>query len=326
MFQIGNVKIANPVVAAPMAGVTDRAFRILARENGCGLVYTEMISDQALIYGNPKTNILLDCRGESGPISMQIFGSRADYMARAAEIVAGRGADIIDINMGCPTPKIVKNGEGAALMRNPGLAAEIVAAVVERVKCPVTVKIRKGWDADSVNAVEFARRVVRAGAAAVAVHGRTRSQFYSGEADWDIIRQVREAVDVPVIGSGDVRSPEDAARMLEQTGCRGVMIGRAAMGNPWIFSRTVHYLATGELLPPPTLQMRRETAVRHYELLAHTKGEDIANREMRKHLAWYTRGLRGAARLRGRINQGCSRDFFIREFWTLLTGEGEAGL
>ncbi len=300
-----------------MAGITDRAFRILAREHGCGLVCTEMISDQALLYGNPKTNILLDCRGEQGPISMQIFGSRVEYMARAAEIVAGRGADIIDINMGCPTPKIVKNGEGAALMRNPALAADIVAAVVERVDCPVTVKMRKGWDEASVNAVELARLVVRAGAAAVTVHGRTREQLYSGRADWEIIRRVREAVDVPVIGNGDVRSPEDAARMLEETGCDGVMIGRAAMGNPWIFSRTLHYLATGELLPEPTPKMRRETAIRHYMLLVETKGEEVANREMRKHLAWYVKGMRGAARLREHINRGSSREFFTREFWRL---------
>ncbi len=318
MFKIGDVAIENPVVAAPMAGVTDRAFRILAREHGCGLVYTEMISDQALIYGNPKTNMLLDCRGERGPISMQIFGSKVEYMARAAEIVARRGADIIDINMGCPTPKIVKNGEGAALMKNPHLAAEIVSAVVKRVDCPVTVKIRKGWDENSVNAVEFARLVVEAGAAAVAIHGRTRSQLYGGKADWDIIRKVREAVDVPVIGNGDVRCPEDAARMLAITGCHGVMIGRAAMGNPWIFSRTVHYLATGELLPGPALETRRETAVRHYGLLVETKGEDVANREMRKHLAWYTRGLPGSARLRECINRGSDRDFFTRGFWELL--------
>ncbi|TYO94626.1 tRNA dihydrouridine synthase DusB [Desulfallas thermosapovorans] len=317
-FKIGHVPIANPVVAAPMAGVTDRPFRILAAEHGCGLVYTEMISDQALIYGNPKTNILLDCSGEKGPISVQIFGSQVEYMVRAAEIVAGRGADIIDINMGCPTPKIVKNGEGAALMRNPELAARIVAAVVDRVDCPVTVKMRKGWDASSVNAVEFARLVVRAGASAVAVHGRTREQFYSGEADWDIIRQVREAVDVPVIGNGDVRTPRDAERMLRQTGCQAVMIGRAAAGNPWIFSRTLHYLATGQLLPEPTPQMRRETAIRHYKLLVETKGEDMANRQMRKHLAWYTRGLRGAAALRARINQGCSYKFYTEEFWELL--------
>lgn len=317
-FQIGPVVIANPVVAAPMAGVTDRAFRILARERGCGLVYTEMISDQALLYGNPKTNILLDCRGERGPIAVQIFGSNVDYMARAAALVADRGANIIDINMGCPTPKIVKNGEGAALMKNPDLAARIVEAVVARVKCPVTVKLRKGWDGQQVNAVAVARLVVEAGARAVAVHGRTRSQFYSGEADWDIIRAVREAVPVPVLGSGDVRTPRDAAAMLEYTGCSGVLIGRAAMGNPWLFSQTLHYLTTGQLPPAPTLAMRRETAVRHYRLLVETKGEQVANREMRKHLAWYTKGLRGAARLRQRINKGCDENFFTREFWELL--------
>jgi len=318
MFRIGKVQIENPVAAAPMAGVTGRAYRILAREHGCGLVCTEMISDQALIYGNPKTHTLLDRRGEQGPVSVQLFGSNVAYMAKAAEIVAGLGADIIDLNMGCPTPKIVRNGEGAALMQTPALAAAIVSAVAERVSCPVTVKMRKGWDENSVNAVAFAKLMVEAGAAAVTVHGRTRSQFYSGAADWDIIRQVREALSVPVIGNGDVTGPEEAARMLEETGCAAVMIGRASMGNPWIFSQVVQYLATGEMLPGPTPEMRRAAAVRHYELLAQTKGEQIANREMRKHLAWYTKGLRGAARLRGAINQGCSRDFFTRDFWALL--------
>lgn len=321
MFDIGGVTIKNRVVSAPMAGVTDRAFRILAREHGCGLVFTEMISDQALLYGSPKTNVLLDCRGENGPIAVQIFGSNQDYMQRAAEIIAGRGADIIDINMGCPTPKIVKNGEGSALMKNPGRAAGIVAAVVSQVSCPVTVKLRKGWDEDSVNAVEVALAVVEAGAAAITVHGRTRSQFYSGEADWGIIKKVCGTVNVPVIGNGDIHSPEDAARMLQETGCQAVMIGRAAMGNPWIFSRTLHYLATGELLPGPTPEMRRETAVRHYLLLVETKGEYLANREMRKHLAWYTKGLRGSARLRGKINSGSSFEFFTREFWELLQEE-----
>jgi len=321
-FKIGHVAIANPAVAAPMAGVTDRAFRILAAEHGCGLICTEMISDQALIYGNPKTNILLDLSGETGPICVQIFGSHVEYMVRAAEIVAARGADIIDINMGCPTPKIVKNGEGAALMRNPELAMRIVGAVVDRVDCPVTVKMRKGWDDTSINAVKLARMVVQAGASAVTVHGRTREQFYSGEADWRIIQQVREAVTVPVIGNGDVRTPQDARRLLRETGCHAVMIGRAAAGNPWIFSRTTRYLATGELLPMPTLQMRQETAIRHYKLLVETKGEDVANREMRKHLAWYTKGLRGAAGLRARINHGCSYKFYTEEFWDLLkTGQ-----
>lgn len=307
-MKIGSVKLDNPVIAAPMAGVTDKAFRILAREAGCGLVHTEMVSDQALLYGNPKTCGMLDISGEAGPVSMQIFGSDPGYMAEAAEIVAGRGAWIIDINMGCPTPKIVKNGEGAALMRNPEKAAGLVRAVVRRVKPPVTVKMRKGWDQSSVNAVELARLVVDAGASAVTVHGRTRCQFYTGKADWGIIAAVKKAVDVPVIGNGDIRLPEDSLAMMEQTGCDGVMIGRAAMGNPWIFSQTVHYLKAGELKPGPTQAERVATALRHFDLLVGIKGEAVAVREMRKHAAWYLKGTRGAARLRELINQAKSQE------------------
>ncbi len=313
---IGNVELANPVIAAPMAGVTDRAYRILAREAGCGLVFTEMISDQALIYGNPRTRLILEHGGEEGLLAVQIFGSNPNYMAQAAEIVAGEGASIIDINMGCPTPKIVKNGEGAALMKKPELAAEIVSRVVARVQVPVTVKMRKGWDDENINAVELARLVEAAGAAAVTVHGRTRAQFYSGEADWDIIRRVKEAVSIPVIGNGDVRTPLDAKRMLEETGCDGVMIGRASMGNPWIFSRTIHYLATGELLPEPAWEERIRTALRHLDLLVELKGERIGVLEMRKHAAWYLKGLRGAARLREKINQAGS----VKEMRDILTG------
>jgi len=319
-FAIGKVIIANPVIAAPMAGISDRAFRLLAAEQGCGLVCTEMISDQALIYGNPKTNMLLNLTGETKPVSVQLFGSKVTYMVQATEIATARGADIIDINMGCPTLKIVKNGEGAALMRRPDLAAEIVAAVVAHTDCPVTVKMRKGWDETEQNAVSLARSVVQAGAAAVTVHGRTREQFYSGEADWQIIRQVREVVTVPVIGSGDVRTPQDAARMLEETGCQGVMIGRAALGNPWIFGHTLNYLANHELKPLPTLAQRQQMAIRHYHLLVKIKGEHIANLEMRKHLAWYIKGLRGAASLRCSINQGNSAEFYTKEFWSLLNG------
>ncbi|MBM7856042.1 nifR3 family TIM-barrel protein [Desulfohalotomaculum tongense] len=302
-MHIGTVKIANRVISAPMAGVTDRAFRVLAREAGCGLVCTEMVSDQALIYSNPKTMHMVDFRGEPGPLSVQIFGSHVEYMSQAAKIVQQRGADIIDINMGCPAPKIVKNNEGCALMKDPDLAGRIVEAVVKSVSVPVTVKMRKGWDEDSVNAVELARRVVCAGASAVTVHGRTRDQFYSGEADWSIIRQVKEAVDVPVIGNGDIWHPQDAVRMMEETGCDAVMIGRAAMGNPWIFKQTIHYLKTGELLPGPRPEERIKTAIRHLELIVEDKGEKIGVAEMRKHAAWYTKGLPGAARLRRHINQ-----------------------
>lgn len=303
VLRIGPVQLDNPVISAPMAGITNRAFRILAREAGCGLVCTEMVSDQALLYGNPKTTSLLDLTGEEGPVSMQIFGSEVDYMAEAAEIAESLGGEILDINMGCPTPKIVKNGEGAALMKEPARAAAIVRAVARRVKVPVTVKMRKGWDDSSVNAAELARMVVEAGASAVTVHGRTRSQFYTGKADWGIIAEVKKAVDVPVIGNGDIWEPQDALNMMEVTGCDGVMIGRAAMGNPWIFRRAIHYLETGGLLPGPTPDERVETALRHLDMMVAFKGERVAVWEMRKHAAWYMKGLRGAARLREKVNR-----------------------
>lgn len=302
-MRIGQVSLANAVISAPMAGVTDKAYRILAQEAGCGLVCTEMVSDQALLYGNPKTCSMLNLSGEVGPLSVQIFGSNPLYMAQAAEIAESRGADLIDINMGCPAPKIVKNGEGAALMKNLRLAAEIVRAVVQRVRVPVTVKMRKGWDEHTVNAVELAQSLADLGVAAFAVHGRTRAQFYSGQADWQIIAAVKGAVSVPVIGNGDIRCPEDALAMLEQTGCDGVMIGQAALGNPWIFTRTVHFLRTGVTLPEASSLERLEMVLRHLDLLITYKGERIAVREMRKHAAWYTKGLSGAAKMRNCINR-----------------------
>ena len=305
-MRIGHIELANPVVSAPMAGVSDKAYRVLAREAGCGLVFTEMVSDQALLYGNPKTCAMLDLSGETGPLSVQIFGSNPDYMSEAAMIAESRGAGFIDINMGCPTPKIVRNGEGAALMRDPVRAAAIVRAVVSRVKVPVTVKMRKGWDENSVNAVDLARILEAEGAAGFTLHSRTRSQFYSGAADWQSIADLKEAVSVPVIGNGDIFRPEDARSMMEQTGCDGVMIGRAALGNPWIFARVICFLRTGFVLPEIQPAERLPTVLRHLSMLVENKGEKVAVREMRKHAAWYTKGARGAAKARELINKAGS--------------------
>lgn len=292
----------NPVVAAPMAGVSDRPSRLIAREYGCGLAYTEMISAKALTYQNKKTYLLMHMEGERQPISMQLFGSEPAVMAEGARILEAHGAQIIDVNMGCPVPKVVNNGEGSSLMRTPDLAAEIVAAMVRAVKVPVTVKIRKGWDDASVNAVAFARQMEAAGASAIAVHGRTRMQYYSGKADWDIIGQVKRAVTVPVIGNGDLFAPEDASAMLEQTGCDGVMLGRGALGRPWLYRQTLDYLRSGRYAPEPSLAQRKQVILHHARLVCAEKGEYVAMKEMRKHIAWYYKGLRNAARMRDGIN------------------------
>ena len=307
-FYIGNVKIPNRVLSAPMAGVSDWAFRVLAWEAGCGLVYTEMVSAKALVYANKKTLYMVNFNKEVKPPCVQIFGSDPKCMARAAQLIEAQGALIIDINMGCPAPKIVKNNEGCALMKDIDLAGEIVEWVVRSVKVPVTVKMRKGWDEHSVNAVELAVRVEKAGASAVIIHGRTRDQFYSGKADWQIIRKVKESVNIPVIGNGDIWSAAQALGMLEETGCDAVMIGRASLGNPWIFTQAVHYLRTKELLPDPSPHERIKMAIRHLELIVEDKGEYIGVAEMRKHAAWYTKGLKGAAKIRARINSAKTKE------------------
>jgi len=302
-MQIGTVKLKNCVVSAPMAGVSDKVFRILAKENNCALSYTEMVSANALIHNNCKTLELFNIDGEMWPTTVQIFGSDPKIMAQAASIVEKSNPQIIDINMGCPAPKIVKSGSGSALMKTPQLIGEIVEAVCASVKIIVTAKIRIGWSPETINAVEVAKIVEKAGAAAIAVHGRTRCQFYSGKANWEIIKNVKKAVSIPVIGNGDVWEPEDGKRMLDETGCDGIMIGRGSMGNPWIFKRTVHYIATGELLPQPSHGERIKMGIKHYNMLLEEKGEVLAVKQMRKHLAWYFKGLRNAAKMREEINK-----------------------
>ena len=302
-LKIGNVELENNLILAPMAGVTDLPFRLLCKEQGCGLMYTEMVSAKAILYKNRNTGPLMEVRPEEEPVALQLFGSDPEIVSDIAAQVEDGPYAFIDINMGCPVPKIVNNGEGSALMKNPKLVEEILTALVKKVKKPVTVKFRKGFDDDHINAVEIARIAESCGVSAVAVHGRTRAQFYSGKADWDIIRQVKEAVKIPVIGNGDIFTPEDAKRMLYETGCDGLMIARGAKGNPWIFSRTLHYLETGELLGPPDKEELKETILRHAQLQIQFKGEYLGLCEMRKHLSWYTVGLPHSASLRNDVNQ-----------------------
>ncbi len=303
MLTIGGVELDNPVVLAPMAGVCNPAFRKLAKHLGAGMVCAEMVSDKALVHGSKKTQKMLAVLPDEHPVSLQLVGFDKESMVMAAEMVGDTNADIIDINMGCPVLKIYKNGSGAALARNPNYAADIVRSVVERVDKPVTVKFRKGWDEDHVNAVEVAKAVEQAGATAVAVHGRTAAQKYSGYADWSIIQEVKRAVQIPVIGNGDVSSPEDARRMMDETGCDGVMVGRGALGNPWIFREIAHFLKTGVMLQRPEIQERIEIALMHMHLLVKDKGEVIGVKEMRKHAAWYIKGLPGCTEMRDEINQ-----------------------
>ena len=301
-MKIGNLELENNVFLAPMAGVTDLPFRILCKEMGCGLVYSEMVSAKGILYDNKNTTELLEIDPKERPVAVQLFGSDPEILGAMAKKIEQYPIDIIDVNMGCPAPKIVKNGEGSCLMKTPELVGRIVKSLVESQSKPVTIKFRKGFDDDHVNAVEIAKIAEANGASAVAVHGRTREQYYSGKADWDIIKQVKEAVNIPVIGNGDVFTPQDAKNLLEHTGCDAIMVGRGAQGNPWIFKRILHYLETGELLPEPTAEEKVEKALRHSQMLIDYKGEYIGVREMRKHMAWYMKGLPGAAELRGKLN------------------------
>lgn len=311
-MKIKDIELKNNVILAPMAGVTDKAFRLITKPFGPGLMYTEMVSGKGLFYKNKKTSDLLDTDPSERPVATQLFGHEPKVLAEIAEKALEFGAEIIDINMGCPAPKITGNGDGSALSKDPKLAGEIISAVVSAVSAPVTVKIRKGWDETSVNAVEMAKIAENSGAAAITVHGRTRQQFYSGKADLDIIKAVKAAVSIPVVGNGDVVDEESAKHMLDYTGCDGIMIGRGAEGNPWIFKRVIHYLETGEKLPLPTISERAEKMEEHLDLLIKFKGEYRGIQEARKHMSWYIKGAKGGARLREIINRADSFDDMVR--------------
>ncbi len=300
---IGNVELKNNLILAPMAGVTDLPFRLLCKEQGAGLLCMEMVSAKAIYYNNKNTEALLEIHEEEKPVSLQLFGADPYIISEMAKRIEERPFAILDINMGCPVPKVVNNQEGSALMKDPMLVASIVEATVKAIKKPVTVKIRKGFNDKNVNAVEIARIAEQSGAAAIAVHGRTREQYYSGEADWEIIRQVKEAVKIPVIGNGDVSSPVKARELTEQTGCDGIMIGRAVQGNPWIFSQTLSYLETGIIPAKPDIVEVLTMIRRHAKLQQQYKGEYIGIREMRKHLTWYLTGFPNSAKMRGHVNE-----------------------
>ena len=301
MINIGNVALSSNVIMAPMAGVTDTAYRVLLKEQGTGLTCTEMVSAKGIFYKNKNNKMILQTAPDEHPVAVQLFGSDPVIMASMAERIA-EDFDIIDVNMGCPVPKIVNNGEGSALMKTPELAGRILSTMVRVLSKPVTVKFRKGFDDRHVNAVEFAKMAEQSGVSAITIHGRTRSQMYAGNADWDIIRAVKEAVSIPVFGNGDIFTPEDAKRMMDETGVDGVAIARGAKGNPWLIRRSIHYLETGELLPEPELSEKKEMMIRHAGLMVEYKGERIAIQEMRKHLAWYTAGIPGSAKLRSEMN------------------------
>lgn len=302
-LKIGNVELKNRYILAPMAGVTDLPFRLLCKEQGAGLLCMEMISAKALQYKNRNTKALLQIDPREYPVSLQLFGADPDIISEQAKAIEELPFQILDINMGCPVPKVVKNGEGSALMKNPRLVYDVVYKTVRAISKPVTVKIRKGFDEEHVNAVEIAKIIEEAGGAAVAVHGRTREQYYSGKADWDIIRQVKEAVSIPVIGNGDVTGSLAAEQLLEETGCDGVMIGRGCQGNPWIFRELNEYEETGKVPHRPSKKEIKEMMLRHAQLQIELKGDYLGICEMRKHVAWYTKGMEGSAKLRDEINR-----------------------
>lgn len=307
-LKIGNVELENNLILAPMAGVTDLPFRLLCKEQGAALCCMEMVSAKGIYYNNKNTESLLTVDERERPVSLQLFGSDPEIMAAMAARIEHRNFDILDINMGCPVPKVVNNGDGSALMKNPVLAGKIIEGMVKAIDKPVTVKIRKGFDDEHINAVEMAHVAQESGAAAIAVHGRTREQYYSGKADWSIIADVKQAVSIPVIGNGDILDAKDVIAMKEQTDCDGFMIGRGAQGNPWIFHQILHYFETGELIGKPPMEEMVKTMLRHAKLQIEFKGDYLGIREMRKHAAWYTAGYKGASKLRGRINDVESYD------------------
>ena len=309
-LKIGNVELENNLILAPMAGVTNLPFRIICKDYGAGMVCTEMASAKAMFHNDQKTKRLFNTEGEKRPISFQVFGSELESIAYAVKYMSDF-ADIIDINMGCPAPKVVKNGDGSKLLLDLEKAKQIIETAVQNSKVPVTVKFRKGWEKENIVAVEIAQIAEQAGASAVTIHGRTKSEFYTGKADWDIIKKVKQSVHIPVIGNGDVTDEESALAMFKQTGVDGIMIGRGSFGNPWIFKNIKHYLQTGEKLPQPTNQERLQIMEKHIQLAVEEKGEDVAIKELRKHISWYTKNLKNSSEFRNSINKIEKKDELI---------------